>query len=118
MEYSKRSSDYFFTCCDNLTRFYSLQLLKQQYNLQKIYLDNGYKNIDWHYPLDFWKQDSDLVRVSCVADINFAATSHLGFFYSPVFSNYKQDVNSLVVNKMRTKAHNDLYKFHNLLKTY
>lgn len=118
MEYSKRSSDYFFTCCDNLTRFYSLQLLKQQYNLQKIYLDNGYKNIDWHYPLDFWKQNSDVVRLSCVADINFAATSHLGFFYSPIFSDYKQDVNSLVVNKMRTKSHNDLYKFHNLLKTY
>lgn len=118
MSYCHKTSDDFYRCCDGLTRFTSLQVLKQFYQQQQLYIDNGHKKVNWFYILDFWKQNPDLVSLRKPANINFTNHPNLGYFGSALFSEHKQSINSLIVNKMRVKSHNDVYKFNNLLKSY
>lgn len=118
MVYCRKTSDDFYRCCDGLTRFTSLQILKQFYQQQQLYIDNGYKKTDWFYILDFWRKNSDLVRLRKPANTHLTAYPNLSYFGSSLFSEHKQSINSLIVNKMRVKSHNDTYKFNNLLKSY
>ena len=118
MSYCRKTSDDFYCCCDGLTRFTSLQLLKQFYQQQQNYIDNGYKKTDWFYILDFWQENPNLVSLRKPANSHLTANSYLGYFGSALFAEHKQSINSLILNKMRVKSHNDVYKFNNLLKSY
>jgi len=118
MSYCRKTSDDFYRCCDGLTRFTSLQLLKQFYQQQQNYIDNGYQKTDWFYILDFWQENPSLVSLRKPANSHLAANSYLGYFGSALFAEHKQSINSLILNKMRVKSHNDVYKFNNLLKSY
>lgn len=118
MSYMRKTSDDFYRCCDGLSRYTSLSVLKQFYHQQQLYIDNGYKKTDWFYILDFWEQDTNLVSVRKPANSHLTAHPNLGYFGSSLFSEHKQSINSLIVNKMRVKSHNDTYKFNNLIKSY